>query len=278
VIGDGCEQVLLEDGRAIERYSAPIVGGDGSSFGRVWFFQDVTERRRLEKEILEAGERERQKIGQDLHDDLCQQLTGIACLARVLRQRLAARSAEEAGDAATILHLVQQAATCARNLSKGLQPVTLEADGLASALQDLCSRVESACGVPCRFRGDSSALASADATVPTHLYRIAQEALNNAIKHGNAHSISVDLISAGERLILAVEDDGVGIPEVLAGDGLGLHTMDHRARIIGASLSVERGTAGGTTVTCSLRNAASAARTDGNLPRARDVELGTVNV
>ena len=257
VIGDGSQQVLLKDGRVVECYSAPIVGHDGTSYGRVWFFRDVTDRRRLEKELLEAGERERQSIGQDLHDDLCQQLTGIACLARVLRQRLSARSAEEAGDAAKILDLVQQATACCRNLSRGLQPVTLEADGLVSSLQDLCSSVEEVFKVPCRFRGDAAYLAWPDAAVPTHLYRIAQEAITNAVKHAQAKNISVDLICAGDRLILAVEDDGVGIPEVLSGEGIGLRTMDHRARMVGGTLSIERGIDGGTTVTCSMRNPAA---------------------
>ena len=262
LIGDGSYQVLLKDGRVVERYSAPIVAGGGASYGRVWFFRDVTDRRRLEKELLEAGERERQSIGQDLHDDLCQQLTGIACLARVLRQRLSARSAEEAADAAKILDLVQQATACCRDLSKGLQPVTLEPDGLVSSLQDLCAGIEDVFQVPCRFRGDAAAIAWPDAAVPTHLYRIAQEAITNAVKHARAQNISVDLIFAGERLILAVEDDGVGIPDVLSGDGIGLRTMDHRARMVGGTLSIERGTDGGTTVTCSMRRPAADAAQD----------------
>ena len=278
VIGDGSHQVLLHDGRVVERYSAPIVGTDGSSYGRVWFFRDVTDRRRLEKEILEAGERERQNIGQDLHDDLCQQLTGIACLARVLRQRLAARSAEEAGEAAKILDLVQQATASCRNLSKGLQPVALEADGLVSSLQDLCAGIEEVFQVPCHFRGDAATLSWADAAVPTHLYRIAQEAITNAVKHARAKSISVDLIRAGNRLILAVEDDGVGIPEVLSGDGIGLHTMDHRARIIGGTLSIERGADGGTIVTCSLWNPAGKGEAEAVPPQQHRSDRDRVHV
>jgi PAS domain S-box-containing protein len=254
VIGDGSEQVVLADGRVLERYSSPVVGADGTLYGRVWFFSDVTERRRLEKQILEAGERERQSIGQDLHDDLCQQLTGIACLTRVMQQRLTARTADEAGDAGTILDLVQGAIACCRGLSKGLQPVTLEADGLVAALRELCGRMEKVFGVPCRFEGDAGIVAFRDATVATHVYRIAQEAITNAVKHARPKQISVDLVAAGERLILAVEDDGAGIPEVLPAEGLGLQTMRHRARMIGATLSIDREPGGGTTVTCSIRN------------------------
>ena len=259
LLGDGSEQLLLADARVVERYSAPIVGGDGTAYGRVWFFRDVTERRRLEKEILNAGERERQIVGQELHDDLCQQLSGIACLARVLQQRLTAHSADEAADAAHILELVGRANSCARNLSRGLQPVTLAADGLVSALQDLCSHAEAVFKVPCQLCPDAGPLSFGDPAVPTHLYRIAQEAISNSVKHARANTISVDLVAAGDRLILSVEDDGVGIPATPSRDGLGLHTMRHRASMIGASLSIERGTDGGTTVTCSVRRPAAAA-------------------
>ena len=271
-IGDGSHQALLADGRVIEQYSAQIPGGAGASRGRVWFFRDITERRRLEKQILEAGERERQIIGQDLHDDLCQQLTGIACLASVVRQRLAQRSAEETADAAKILVLVQQATACCRSLSKGLQPVALDAGGLLSSLQELCAQVETVSGVPCRFSGDAAPSCD-DSAVPTHLYRIAQEAVTNAVKHAGARSIAVDLVRAGDRLILSIEDDGVGIPDVLAGGGIGLQTMAHRAHMIGATLSVERSPGGGTVVTCSLINPApSAAPVGAAIPARAEME------
>jgi signal transduction histidine kinase len=259
LIGDGSEQLLLADGRVVERYSAPIVGGDGTVYGRVWFFRDVTERRRLEKDILDAGERERQIVGQELHDDLCQQLSGIACLTRVLQQRLAARCDEEATDAAHIVELVGRATSCARDLSKGLHPVKLAADGLVSALQELCSHSEAVFGVACHFCVDAADLSFADPAVPTHLYRIAQEAIGNSVKHASAKTISVDLVAAGDRIILTVEDDGVGILATPPREGLGLHTMRHRASMIGGSLSIERGTDGGTTVTCSIRRPAPAA-------------------
>lgn len=256
--GERRAQLVLEEGRLLERYSAPVRSQDGTSYGRVWFFRDVTERKRLEKEILEVGERERQRIGQDLHDDLCQQLAGIACLGRVLWQRLAAKGAvasSEAEDADRIIHLVQQAATRARDLAKGLQPVTLQADGLATALAELAAKVESIFHVACLFRCQTP-VSLEDAAAPTHLYRIAQEAINNAIKHGRAQLITIDLMAVKDLVLLAVEDDGVGIPEVPpagSGQGMGLHVMNHRAKMIGATLTIERGRRGGTLVTCSLR-------------------------
>jgi signal transduction histidine kinase len=175
-----------------------------------------------------------------------------------MQQRLTARTADEAGDAGTILDLVQRAIACCRGLSKGLQPVTLEADGLVAALRDLCGRMEKVFGVPCRFRGDVGPVAFRDAAVATHLYRIAQEAITNAVKHARPKQISVDLVAAGERLVLAIEDDGVGMPEALPAEGLGLQTMRHRTRMIGATLSIDREPGGGTTVTCSIRNPAAA--------------------
>jgi signal transduction histidine kinase len=250
----GYEEVLLRDGRTLERYSAPIVSADGTTYGRVWYFRDITERKQLEKEIVEAGERERRRIGQDLHDDLCQQLSGIACLGRVLQRRLGIESnAAAADEAGEIARLVQQATERARDLARGLQPVNLTTDGLDAALVELCDASEGMFGVCCTFRGDGDVVV-ADPDVAAHLYRIAQEAIHNAVRHGHASSVTVDLVAAGGgRLVLTVEDDGIGIPDELPQQGMGLHTMSFRARMVGGLLSVERGHEGGTIVTCSLR-------------------------
>jgi signal transduction histidine kinase len=119
--------------------------------------------------------------------------------------------------------------------------------------------MEKVFGVPCRFQADVGPVTFRDAAVATHLYRIAQEAITNAVKHARPKQIGVDLVAAGERLVLAVEDDGVGIPDLLPAEGLGLQTMRHRARMIGATLSIDREPGGGTTVTCSIRNPAGVA-------------------
>lgn len=250
----GIEEMLLTGGRTLERYSAPIAASDGASFGRVWFFRDITERKRLERAVLEAGERERQRIGQDLHDDLCQQLSGIACLGRVLERNLASASLPDASrQAGEIAGLVQQATGRARDLAKGLHPASLTREGLDAALRDLCANTEAMFRVPCRFRGAGEVRVD-DATVAAHLHRIAQEAIHNALRHARATRILVDIVAApGPRLVMTVEDNGVGIPDELPGGGMGLHTMSFRARLIGALLTVERGDAGGTIVTCSLR-------------------------
>jgi signal transduction histidine kinase len=254
------DELALRDGRTLERYGAPIVGRDGTRYGRVWFFRDTTERKRLERAITEAGDRERQRIGQDLHDDLCQHLSGIACLARVLEARLTADGGDAAAaarEAHQVVALLQEAAGRARDLARGLQPVWLRAGGLDVALGDLCDRSAAMFGVACEYHGGGGASGdAADGPTATHLYRIAQEAIHNAVRHGRASAVRVDLVGTAGRLILTVEDNGVGLPAELPRGGVGLHTMSFRARMIGASLSVERGPAGGTVVTC----AATAAR------------------
>jgi signal transduction histidine kinase len=243
----------LRDGRMLECYGAPVNGADGQSYGRAWFFRDVTERRRTALQILEAGERERHRIGQDLHDDLCQHLAGIGCLGRVLQQRLDNAASAEAEAAGRLVDLVEQAVRRARDIARGLQPLQLETDGLGPALIGLATDVEQMFApVRCHVTSDGPVLLG-DLAAATQVYRITQEAISNAIRHGRASNVYIDLSRAGERLILTVEDDGVGIADAgKSRPGLGMRTMRHRARMISASLSVEPGDGGGTVVTCTL--------------------------
>lgn len=214
--------------------------------------RDITERRRLEREILEAGADEQQRIGQDLHDGLCQQLTGIAFAIEVLSKKLVARSAPEAASIGKVGELVDQAITQARGLARGLQPVTLEANGLVSALEELAAKIEEMFQVSCLFVCDGPCLVH-DNGVATHLFRIAQEGVSNAVKHGKARTVFIDLADSGNELRLAVRDDGIGITGTSDGKGIGFHTMAYRARIIGGTLSVRPGERGGTVVSCVLR-------------------------
>ena len=244
--GSSCPASLdLRDGRTLECYGAPVDGADGQSYGRVWYFRDVTERRRTARQILEAGERERQRIGQDLHDDLCQHLAGIACLGRVLHQRLAARLPDEAGAAARVVDLVEQAVRRARDIARGLQPLQLETDGLAVALQELAADVEQMFRrpVPRRVRPARSTID--DPATSIHLYRITQEAISNAIRHGRARERLRRPRARGgpadpdASRTTASASTGRGRPT----PGLGMQTMRHRARMIGATLTVEPGDA-----------------------------------
>ena len=217
---------------------------------------DVTERRQLERELLEISERERQRIGYDLHDSLGQQLTGIAFLSKVLAQRLKACHAEEAAEAAQIVAFVNQAIEQARKLARGLVPVTLETYGLVFALQELATSVEALFHLSCQVSSDH-AIHITDHAVAIHLYRTVQEAVNNAVQHGKAQHIMITLSVLHGCLTLMVHDDGVGFSAVMAGQhGMGLRIMHHRARMIGATLEVQRGTLGGTSVICTLANPA----------------------
>ena len=215
---------------------------------------EITERKRLEREVLEISERERLRIGQDLHDDLCQQLTSIAFTSRLLQQRLATRSPSEAQVAEEIVQAVQQLTARTRDLAKGLHPVRLETNGLAATLRELATTIESVFRVTCRFRhppGRSSATIS-DPTVAIQLYRIAQEAATNAVKHGRAKNISMNLNMVRGRVELSIADDGSGIALTPKRQGMGLQIMHQRAHVIGATLSITRRQQGGTLVTCSF--------------------------
>jgi PAS domain S-box-containing protein len=249
---DGVEELALGDGRCFERYSSPIIDASDTSYGRVWFFRDITERKRLEREILEAGEKERQHIGQDLHDDLCQQLAGIACISRLLQQNLQ-QNADRANAklAHDIVTMVQQANERARDLARGLQPVKLVAQGFSTALAELCATVSASFRVRCEFHAQDAPV-TLDEGIGIQLYRIAQEAISNAVRHGKARRVDVSAMVAGDRLILTVEDDGCGIPDPLPQGGMGLSTMDYRARLLGGTFLVERGDKKGTVVTCSV--------------------------
>jgi two-component system sensor kinase FixL len=224
--------------------------------------RDVSDRRRLEREILEVSERERRRIGQDLHDDLGQLLTGLGFMTQSLERRLHEHGLPEAADAREICELVTQAKSHATALSRGLQPVHARPDGLMVALHQLCALTEQMFRVHCSFHCPAQMLL-ADTAAASHLYRIAQEAVNNAIKHGKADHIDITLshtrdevtASTAEDVVhLVIEDDGVGLASsALQGPGMGLHIMQYRAASIGATVIVRRRRRhSGTCVTCSI--------------------------
>ncbi len=212
--------------------------------------RDISERKRLEKIVLEISELEQRRIGQDLHDGLGQHLTGIAFLAKVQEQKLAEKQSPEAADAAKIVRLVNDAIRKTRELSRGLLPVVSEAHGLMSALRLYACEIEDLFGIACRFSCEETVLIH-DAPMATHLYHIAQEAVNNAIKHGRAKNILVRLFSGERQGALIIRDDGVGIERPITPHaGVGLHIMNYRAGMISGSLEVRREQPRGTVVTC----------------------------
>ncbi|MDB6017109.1 MAG: hypothetical protein JWR19_1598 [Pedosphaera sp.] len=213
---------------------------------------DITERRERESQILEISEREQQRIGQDLHDELCQHLTGIKFKSGLLKKRLEQRSSREALRAGAIEDMVNVAIDRARRLARGLYPVQLESQGLSSALEELTSSMAAVHRRACQCKIPRPVLIH-DNAVAVHLYRIAQEAIMNAIKHGRARRIIVGLVAKGGQIVLSVKDNGVGLPQKIpAAKGMGLHIMKYRARTVGATLNLTSNSRSGTLLTCSL--------------------------
>jgi len=214
---------------------------------------EMAERGRLEKEILSVSERERRLIGHDLHDSLCQHLTGTALAGQVLGEKLAAKSLPEAEDAYRVVELTEQGITLARNLARGLSPFQIEADGLQGSLETLAAAASDQFGITCRFESNT-APDIADIATATHLYRIAQEAISNAVRHGRAKRITITLGMDGDDCALRIEDDGTGLPEPLPKHpGMGLRIMQHRAAMIGGTFRIAR-VAKGTVATCTFGN------------------------
>jgi PAS domain S-box-containing protein len=210
---------------------------------------DITVRKRLETAVMETSGREQRRIGQDLHDGLGQLLTGIAFMSKVQEQRLAEKGASEAVEAAKIVRLVNEAIHKARELSRGLMPGLAEPNGLMSSLEQMSHEIEEVFGVSCRFCCEEPLLMH-DATVASHLYHIAQEAVSNAIKHGKTPSIEIQLRSRQTSGVLTVWDTGSGImPGPRERPGMGLEIMKHRAKMIGGSLDISSSSQG-TVVTC----------------------------
>jgi PAS domain S-box-containing protein len=240
---------LRRDGSVVDLdlWTAPLRDGNGTLTGSVSLGADITERKRLEGEILEVSARERSRIGQDLHDDLGQQLAGIALLSQALAQRLASSSSSEAAAAAEIAKLAKQTTAQARNLARVLHPVVLE-DGLESALMELSTNMERLYGISCNVQYGRDVLELDDRT-RRHLYYVTQEAITNAIKHGGAKNVFIRVARFGDQCKLFVRDDGAGLSkEPTTSNGMGLHIMRHRAHMIHASFSIQPGTDGGTVV------------------------------
>lgn len=208
----------------------------------------------LRDRIISISEAEQRRIGQDLHDGLGQQLTGIAFLCQSLARRLGKRQAPEAEEVGRIVNMVSQTIGWTRDLARGLTPVAMEADDLVSALRHLADSASSMFRIHCECVVDErTPVIAPDAAI--HLYRIAQEAVNNAVKHANATEVRIEL-HGGECTELCVRDDGRGFDATcVKPGGLGLEIMGHRARLIGACLTVRNADDGGTLVCCRMGQA-----------------------
>jgi len=209
------------------------------------------EHQRLESEILAAGERERHRIGADLHDNLGQQLTAMELMCTALKEDAAehqslAKGLERMG------RMLREAVTQTRALARGLVPVGTDPEALQNGLAELVEQINAVGRIKCRLESADPVLVQ-DPLVADHLYRIAQEATNNAIKHARARSIVIRLTRARDILQLEIADDGTGISKGKADQrGVGLRVMQHRASVIGANLDVESKRGHGVTIRCSL--------------------------
>ena len=215
--------------------------------------RDITERKRLEKEVLEISDREQRRIGQDLHDDLCQRLAGIGLMSEVLEQKLAGKNEEESAQARHIAERVQTAIEQMRRMARGLSPLEVEFGDLATALTELASSTAETFHIRCQFWARNP-VTVADAAATTHLYRIAQEAISNAIRHGRADQVAITLDGKPGEAVLSITDNGAGFAEAMKNHhGMGLRIMKYRAGIIGGTIDVRRANGGGTVVSCAFR-------------------------
>lgn len=214
----------------------------------------LKEMRQLEKVIVSITEHEQQRIGQDLHDGLCQELAAIGCATRALADDLQARGMAEAADAEKIEEAIQHTVIEARSLARGIFPVHVDRSGLSAALTELACRTQRLTGIPIEL-AESADVHVDDLEVAMHLYRIAQEAVANAVRHSGARHVVITLEATRNRLELRVDDDGIGLEASPHNDphGLGLRTMRYRAQSIGAHFSIQPRPGGGTSVVCQLR-------------------------
>ncbi|MFO8015215.1 MAG: PAS domain-containing protein [Phycisphaerae bacterium] len=230
----------------------PVVEDDGTVSGLLLTLVDVTEEKRLRDEVIGAGEAERQRVGQDLHDSLGQDLTGLAYVAEMLAKRLTEDGSSLADRAETVGRLARKAAREVRTVARGLCPVDLSDAGFVEALQDLVDTTREVYGLACTLECPAP-VPVRDITVATDLYRIVQEAIHNAVRHAEPRRLWVRVVPDEGALTLTIEDDGKGLPEGAdGGDGLGLRVMQYRCHRIGGRLEVSGRPEGGTRVRCVL--------------------------
>jgi two-component system sensor histidine kinase UhpB len=212
----------------------------------------LAERRRLEHELLEITDKERRRIGLDLHDDLGQKLTGIALMSKGLQMRLARNGSPEAQEAGRIQTLIQETMNQTRELSHDLVTLDLREKDLVSAMENLVRHLQRTFEISCNFSCNAT-IPPLEPNVVTQLYKITQEAVTNAIKHGKAKGVEICLRNGGDSLTLSIRNDGLPFPEVVAGSaGIGLRIMSYRAHLIGATFEIKPGERQGAVVTCKV--------------------------
>jgi two-component system CheB/CheR fusion protein len=236
--------------------------------------RDITERKRLEREILEISNREQRRIGHDLHDGVCQQLAGIAFMTSNLADELQEKGAGESVQAEKISGLLNEVVTQTRGVARGLFPVRLEEHGLVSALEELSVNARELFKINCRFVSERPPV-EVENGIALHLYYIVLEAVANATKHGGARNVIIKLEPAGDRYLLSIKDDGAGFSlSEKAHSGMGIGIMRYRARVIGATLNLRTGPGSGTAVSCLFLPASEESPRNGENGVHDDLEYG----
>jgi len=247
---------LTKDGRLIDVWITVTTLTDeaGNLVAVATTERDITDRKQLERELLAIREKEQKLIGREMHDSMGQMLTGIAVKSKGLELKLKSKSLEESADAADICELASEAIAQTRRLARMLYPVDIETSGLISALQGLASSTNDLLKISCKFKCND-VVPIRDPVMARHLYRIAQEAITNAARHGKAKNIRIELASTKRKSTLKVANDGKDFPRIFAKKkGLGLKIMEYRAKMICGMLKVSRGRKGGTIVACTFPN------------------------
>jgi PAS domain S-box-containing protein len=211
--------------------------------------QTMAQRQQLERELLEISEREKRRIGEDLHDMVCQELTATALFLQSSAKQMVKENPAAAKTLEESAQTVNRNVVLARKLAGGLQAIELTASGLKNALRDLADRACQNTGIKCHFKC-ARGVRVPDDTAALHLYRVAQEAVTNAIKHSGAKNLLIHLDRNSEHVCVSVQDDGKGFTLRKRGKGLGLHMMRYRANALGGELKIERRRSGGMDITC----------------------------
>jgi PAS domain S-box-containing protein len=231
---------------------------DQNVAGIIIFAVDVTGHKQLERRLMELRADEERRLGYDLHDGLGQHLSGILYISRRLQNRLRGSDHPEADQAGEVVRLVKESVETVRTLSKGLRPLGDEPEALVTALGELAAKTTETTGIQCVFEEDGKALFF-EQDVAEHLYRIAQEAIGNAIRHSGARHITIRLHQGDDETVLEVRDDGAGLPPGVTtkhgsgNQGLGLSIMEHRSELLGGVFTLDAAPDGGVTVRCALK-------------------------
>jgi PAS domain S-box-containing protein len=243
VIASSGERIKLE-------ISARLMAREGQELEIEGIARDITERKRLEREILEISNREQRRIGHDLHDGVCQQLAGIAFMTSTLAEELAEEGVPQSPQAEKISGMINEVIDQTRGVARGLFPVRLEEKGLVAALEELASNASEVFKINCQFVAEGLPV-TVENEIALHLYYIVLEALANAAKHSGGSNVDITLQPSGDRWLLTIQDDGIGFSLPARNqEGMGLRILHYRARVIGATLNLLSQPGSGTVVSC----------------------------